>query len=112
MGVGLWEGFPLSHIADGADVSGCSQSQQGQVYPAAVWKSRDTSPSHSALLLVHYQPQAKLPTFVYIQRSWHTARPLIVAKFSLVKVQASESARCQSDVSSSCITHHTVEERG
>lgn len=26
MGVGLWEGFPLSHKADGADVSGCSQS--------------------------------------------------------------------------------------
>lgn len=38
--VGVWEGFPLSHKADGADVSGCSQSQQGQVYPAAVWKSK------------------------------------------------------------------------
>lgn len=36
---GVREGFPLSHTADGADVSGCSQSQQGQVYPAAVLKS-------------------------------------------------------------------------
>lgn len=46
---GGWEGFPLSHKADGADVSGCSQSQQGQVYPAAVWKSRDSSSSRSPL---------------------------------------------------------------
>lgn len=44
-----WEGFPLSHKADGADVSGCSQSQQGQVYPAAMWKSRDSSSFHSPL---------------------------------------------------------------
>lgn len=43
------EGFPLSHKADGSDLSGCSQSQQGQVYPAAVWKSRDSATSLSPL---------------------------------------------------------------
>lgn len=48
--VGGREGFPLSHKADGADLSGCSQSQEGQVYPAAVWNSRVSSPSLSLSL--------------------------------------------------------------
>lgn len=47
-----WEGFPLSHKADGADVSGCSQAHQGQVYPAAMWNSRDSSLSHSPLRIL------------------------------------------------------------
>lgn len=47
-----WQGFPLSHKADGADVSGCSQSQRGQVYPAAVHTSRDSSPSRSPLRIL------------------------------------------------------------
>lgn len=95
--VGWWgwgdgrEGFPLSHKADGADLSGCSQSQRGQVYPAAMWKSRDSSPSLPPLrilLLAHYLPQAKLQTFVCTQHKWHMARAQTVAKFRLVIEQA------------------------
>lgn len=70
MGVCVWVGgrwggrdFPLNHKADGADVSGRSQSQRGHVYPATAWTSRDSSPSRSPLriplLLAHYQPRGE-----------------------------------------------------
>lgn len=63
-------------------------------------------------LLAHYQPQAKLWTFVCIQHNWYTARLHIVAKFNLVKVQTLNSVRCQSDVSSSLTLLITQWRRG
>lgn len=52
-GGGGWEGFPLSHKADGPDVSGCSQSQPGPgLSSSPPSKSRDSSPFRSPLRIL------------------------------------------------------------
>lgn len=75
-GEGGREGFPLSHKADGEDLCGCSQSQQGQVYPAMVWKWKDSFPCPLRIPpLACKKPKAKPQTSICRQHKWCIVKP-------------------------------------
>lgn len=72
-----WEGFPLSHKADGADLCGCSHSPPPPA-PTSIENS----------VIDRKQPEAEL-----LQKSVHANH----GKFRLLKEQAGTSARYQGD---------------
>lgn len=76
--------FQESHKADGADVSGCSQ-----VYPAAPWMSRDSSPSRPPLRI---PPRAGSPpaSGLRVNICMYTAQPghMLQQNLALDKEQA------------------------
>lgn len=91
-----WEGFPLSHKADGADLCGCSQPQRGCSSPHPPPLPTPTSIEDSAAI-VRKQPEAELQRSVHAHHQRSTAGPQTVAKFRLLKEQAGTSARYQGD---------------